>query len=913
MRTVVRFAALVGLGVLAAAAPPSARGADAPPRTPAGPTGLTDADRAFFAWWDAKGFPDVTKLPFVTLDEAERRLFRADTGNEPPFPAGAFLMGDDGKVATLFLTDLQIVRRPLKSAMPKDANEDAFGWERGVEYRKADLAAWAKEGLALALKEGPEIPWFRKADPFGAHRWSIPNQAFRIAVVARALAGRGEDELARRMCDRALHEATRPMMPEQYGDDDPSPRASYDAIESEIRHEASVILESGFGDPRLSWEDLLAAHEAWTRGFAPDRRAPPDDAIALLRRAIGIAQAQRSRPPVADRPPATRIAMLIEDLQDVSTSYWDESGRRAKHDGPDDAPRPADVELLALRFEAVPALIEALDDVRFTRSHVYYPSFKGQFRDSFRVLRVGELAWQILDELSSTALRATEAGGPPTTGRPSRRRAAEEWFADVRARGEQAVLVDEVAKGAAHSGTAATRLVALDAEVAVRPIEIGIVVGDERSGRESLVDVLAALPSAAAQDAMIRLLGPLRVSEPGITLAASLWSRGRREGLDALIRWWDESPPTQEHVGSWIAPFRDRPTGEILTPPVGTGHPDAIRALAAGIAAQPPRERVEIVRALRPTGGPAWKETYARPMSADAEPIIEALLAERLSDAERAYGHTVKPDGVGDQPIVGEMAAWVLAQRYPSRWSFDAASSVEARDAARIELANRWRTAHGQTLLATKRPAIALLPPERTQPLLRAWLDAADDNARDVAGRDLVAAGLGALPAIVDARDALKAGDPRRETLELVVRRLACTTREIRWSPSSAKPNAALVAYVDAVKGKPMTGPWITGLWRQVAVDAPHGVTGIDFTFERPGDGTGGVLTLELVQGLTPWGGGDGGWVLAGNGWELVDDAFVRDEWSWWHQARGPQVDAGLRVPADEPLRIRWTIKRGRG
>ncbi len=913
MRTVVRFAALVGLGVLAAASPPSARGADAPPRTPAATAGLTDADRAFFAWWDARGFPDITKLPFVTLDEAERSLFRASAGGEPRFPVGAFLLGDDGKQVTLFLTDLQTVRRPLKSAMPKGVKDDASRWEPGVEYRKADLAAWVREGLALATKEGPEVPWFRKADPFGAHRWSIPNQAFRIAVIARALAGRGEEELARRMCDRALHEATRPMMPEQYGDDDPTPRASYDAIEEEIRREASVVVEQGFGDPRLSWEDLLATHEAWARGFPPEGRAEPDDTLALLRRAVAIAQARRNRPAVADRPPATRVAMLIEDLQDVSTSYWGEFGHRGTDDDPDDAPRPADVELLALGFEAVPALIDALDDGRFTRSLMYYPSFKGQFRDSFRVLRVGELAWQILDELSNSALRATGAGGPPTTGRPSRRRAAETWFANVRAQGEQAVLVDEVRKGASHSSAAATRLVALDAEAAVRPIEVGIVVADEHSDRQSLVDVLAALPSAAAQAAMVRLLEPLGGSEPGITLAASLWSRGRREGLDALIHWWRESPPTQEHVGSWIAPFGDRPTGEILTALVGTGHPDAIRALAAGIAAQPPRERVEVVRALRPTGGPAWKKTYARPMAADAEPIIEALLAERLSDAERAYGHTVKPDGVGDQPIVGEMAAWVLAQRYPSRWSFDAASSVEARDAARIELANRWRTAHGQVPLATKRPAIALLPPERTQPLIRAWLDAADDNARDVAGNALVDAGLGALPALANARDALKADDPRREKLDLVVRRLACTTREVRWSSNGATPNAALAAYVDEAKGKPLSGPWITRLWRLVALDAPDGVTGVDLTFERPGDGTGGVLTLELVQDLTAWGGGDGGWILAGDGWELVDDAFLKSEGSWWHRTRGPQVDARLLVPADQPLRMRWTIKRGRG
>jgi hypothetical protein len=92
-----------------------------------------------------------------------------------------------------------------------------------------------------------------------------------------------------------------------------------------------------------------------------------------------------------------------------------------------------------------------------------------------------------------------------------------------------------------------------------------------------------------------------------------------------------------------------------------------------------------------------------------------------------------------------------------------------------------------------------------------------DAAARELAEAALVGAGLGALPAVQAGRDALKADDPRRDQLDRFVRRLACVTREIRWSPKGPKPNGALTAYVDAVKGQPMTGPWITGLWRQVA------------------------------------------------------------------------------------------------
>jgi hypothetical protein len=195
-----------------------------------------------------------------------------------------------------------------------------------------------------------------------------------------------------------------------------------------------------------------------------------------------------------------------------------------------------------------------------------------------------------------------------------------------------------------------------------------------------------------------------------------------------------------------------------------------------------------------------------------------------------------------------------------------------------------------------------------------AWLAAIDnDAAREGAEAALVAAGLGVLPEVQTARDELKADDPRREKLDHFVRRLSCVTREIRWSDKGPKPNEALTAYVDSVKGQPMRGPWITGLWRQVAESTPEGATGIVVSFHRPGDGTGGVLELELTTDRTPWAGGEHGWILQDGGMELVDDPDLENPASWWHEARGPQVDQRLLVPEDRSFRMRWVIKRGRG
>ena len=73
----------------------------------------------------------------------------------------------------------------------------------------------------------------------------------------------------------------------------------------------------------------------------------------------------------------------------------------------------------------MPALIDTLDDGRFSRSVRTEFSFHGQYRDSARIIRVGDLAWEILDKMSGGTLEATPHGGPPTSGQPTKRQIAE--------------------------------------------------------------------------------------------------------------------------------------------------------------------------------------------------------------------------------------------------------------------------------------------------------------------------------------------------------------------------------------------------------------------------------------------------------------------------------------------------------
>ena len=71
-------------------------------------------------------------------------------------------------------------------------------------------------------------------------------------------------------------------------------------------------------------------------------------------------------------------------------------------------PTPED-ELVAIGLPAVPALIGALSDLRFTRKLDHSSSYKGQRRDSWRVMRVNDVAYGALRRLAAGAL--PEFGG----------------------------------------------------------------------------------------------------------------------------------------------------------------------------------------------------------------------------------------------------------------------------------------------------------------------------------------------------------------------------------------------------------------------------------------------------------------------------------------------------------------------
>jgi hypothetical protein len=728
------------------------------------------------------------------------------------FTWNGFLVYEEAPKFRVFSTDLSTFEGVTTEVPGKP-------WDR-VGYERIDLEPFVKAALDAVEAQGPEIPWFDKIDPFGAHHWSIPNQAFRIAVLARACHARGLDTLAHRLCDRARFEQTRPSMTQQYGLDDSTERASFDAVKAAIRAEAYHVFEESFGDPKRSWEDLLADAERLARAFAPDLlRDDGDGDVALLRRIVAARRATDAGPPTpTPLAEPDRAAEEVEGLVEASGRFYSTWGLWSP---PPDEARPAQAfhRLEEMGFAAVPALIDALDDVRFTRAVELTETGKGQYRPPVRVLRVGDLAWRVLDRMSGSALTSRRVGGPPTSREPTRRRAAIEWFEKAKARGEVALLSDEVVSAGPSAADAASRLAKLAPDVAVSAIEKGITAADaDGNDRERLVGVLSSIDSDASTSALLRLLEPLEGSSAGIQAASVLWQRGRRAGLDELVRRWKAGGPASG-FGFW----------GLAEQLVATRHLDAIRAIEEDLRSRPVYDRVHVVYRLFPADESVPGTSQPSP---EWDRAVEGLLGSLLEDGGRAKGLYVGSDPVGKEPVVGQVALLALSRRQPGRWSFDPKAPAKEREAARIAAANAWRAARGlEPVVRPKRTPPTPLALASIRDLVDRALDAPDAAQREQALASLGDLGLPAVPALRQAVSAASADAPGRAEVERLARRLSFTVSEVVL-PESEGLDPTVLDALRAARGKILSDALWGDLWRAfVLSESPSG--GLRLSAER--------------------------------------------------------------------------------
>jgi hypothetical protein len=293
---------------------------------------MTEAE-TLYEWLDSLGFPDLAGCPFVEESDPRPDVERWLAERRPAFDT----MGDWVKY-----------------------NPQHVGWL----LREGLLRAWA-----CARKGQPDL-------------------AGRTLALVRQLHAE----------DQRHHPA----------------RSLQQHVSDEIAHLLMWQSVEAFADPAVSRRELLARFERILEKFpgAPGGPPPGDErfgwvpgghprhareAAALLRQMIAEDEEHARRParPPAELTRAEQVAELIFRLRDQSARQTTDPGSCnvfADERGEDS---PAH-RLVRIGSEAVPALIDALGDTRFTRCVGHHRSFYF----SHHVLRVGDCALAVLEAIA---------------------------------------------------------------------------------------------------------------------------------------------------------------------------------------------------------------------------------------------------------------------------------------------------------------------------------------------------------------------------------------------------------------------------------------------------------------------------------------------------------------------------------
>lgn len=601
------------------------------------PPPLTAEQQAAFAVLDRLDPLDTTPLRFVRV-------------TSPPVPPQktprvdhGFVLAEDGRQVRMHRLDLDdvTVQRPEPGA-------------HGVQIESADLRLFAKELTALLqhLQDHPlRSPHFSQA----RDQMSLPAIGL---VLARACARRGQ--LAE------VHALWRAM-----------PSAEEAMVD--LADQRRVRLLRDFGDERLTRADLLQRHRAWLAAFPKRGEARPVAAmVEVQERLLAEERARTGRE--AEPGTAEDIASLVFRLRDQRTPvHTPVPGPEylLERTEPDASPGG---QLQARGMRAVAALIEALTSDTPSRCVV-------RDYDTFALRTVGELSEDLL-------LRITGLSFP---GKEAQAR-WQQWWAAVQERGEDAVLVEITRRGDGTSAGAAARLLqnwpARSGEViaglrnsrtlAVRARLLGVLCKQEGAG------VLALL-----QDEMQNGI----YLETQVMAAGALLDRGRREGLELMLKAWntdeDKDRKTLEPAVHDLLMGRDAArmamAGFLLT----SGEPAAVAALGRGLAARSPALRSVILAALLQCSTADLNARAGTEQRVEIEREVARLLLLFLDDRSPDSVRDVSSMGEGrwgnDPSRVKDHAACAAVRLWPNQFKFDTSGDVPARDLQVAEIQNALR------------------------------------------------------------------------------------------------------------------------------------------------------------------------------------------------------------------------------
>jgi hypothetical protein len=625
---------------------------------------LTAADQKAIAWFDALGFPEFTQKPCVRMVTGYSQ--KAGEQSKPHYRIG-FLFEDETRndvqgESTVFMLDLST--QSLQKKKPGAPKYHRMG------YDIVDLKGVAESRIAELRKPPAESDHWGL---FGGHL----SERGEVFVLARACAAKGLDGPAHDL----IVEATK-----MCGIHSLVATLSDDIAESCI-WEAVVA----FSDPSVSRKELLKRFRFIVKNFPESAcAAQARETADLLGQMIDEDEKHDRRvvKPLSEMASQDRVAELIFQLRDQNGHQCGQPGWCDIFDKWLDGEKKSPAhQLAAMGFDAVPQLIAALNDRRFTRSVGYCRNFFF----SHHVLRVGDCAEAVLCRIAGRGF--SEFAAPSLVMRKAdeaeaTRKEIELWWAAVQKKGEKQVLIEGIAMGKWNSVFQARRLVDHYPEDAIAPIVAAIKSSNDDGIRQGLVEVICGISGDASVQTLVEEMNASPVPEASVAAARELLRRGRKETIPAMIALWNRMNTKDSRGTSPAERMADDHIKPLTAFLANCGDAAAVEALAKHLDKQSVSLRLDIVRAF---GSPQPNEGMPEPPKLVEETIERVLIAALDDTAKRGWPDSSIGDAFVSDLRICDMAAHVLAERFPKKYTFEYSSAERDRDRQRLTMLNRWR------------------------------------------------------------------------------------------------------------------------------------------------------------------------------------------------------------------------------
>jgi hypothetical protein len=330
-------------------------------------------------------------------------------------------------------------------------------------------------------------------------------------------------------------------------------------------------------------------------------------------------------------------------------------------------------QLVEMGYDAVPQLIAALDDERFTRS----VGFQRDFYFSHFVLRVGDCTEAVLERIAGRTFwepRSSSAAMLKDGQVNDVKKSVQDWWEAFKKKGEKQVLIDGAAAGDYNSIKQARRLASKYPESALAAIRQGVKIAKDDWICGDLVRIATQLKDEATTAFLQEQLhGPYLVSR--VAAARGLFDRGHEEVVTAMI-------------GEWKFSSLGRAQEDLINFLLWCGKPQAVKALAKDLQKRPIDDIQQVIEAI---SSPGWGwENYQKSLPNAVQQAIDELLIGEFDDFRKCkFTGTWASKNYSD-PCLCDMSAQVLADRWKLPISFDLSTNEETRGRQRIQLKNEW-------------------------------------------------------------------------------------------------------------------------------------------------------------------------------------------------------------------------------